>query len=70
VRQDRKKPNAAAPDIAHPACTMVHMANIAHRVGNVTLKYHAAKGKFTNNEDANNLIKRQYRKGYETPAVI
>ncbi len=65
----RKRPNADV-EIAHSACSMVHMANIAHRVGNTTLHYDAKKERFTGNDEANKLIKRKYRKGYEVPEKV
>ena len=62
--KERKQPTASI-DIAHNACTMIHMANIAHRIGNVSLKYDTAKENFYDNSEANKLIKRVYRKEYE-----
>ena len=55
-------------DIAHNAHSMICMANIAHRVGNVTLKWDDKKNRFSDNDEANQLIKRQYTKGYEFSA--
>jgi len=52
--------------IAHAGNVVMHMANISHRVGNVALRYDAKTGKFDNPE-ANQLIKKSYRKGYEIP---
>jgi hypothetical protein len=46
------------------------MANIAHRVGNSSLYYDAEQNRFLNNQRANALIKRDYRKGYEIANVI
>ncbi len=65
--RERKRP-AASIELAHPANAMIHMANIAHRIGNTTVKYNPQKNEFTDNSDANQLIKRQYRQGYEFTA--
>jgi predicted dehydrogenase len=62
--KERKNPLASV-EIAHKACVMIHMANIAHRIGNASLKYDAEREKFSDNPEANKLIKRHYRKGYE-----
>ncbi len=61
----RKTPNADV-QIAHRACSMVHMANIAHRLGNCSLKFDERTNRFVDNAQANQLIKRTpYRQGYE-----
>jgi len=65
----RKRPNASAETL-HPAISMLHMANIAYRVGNQKLWFDAVNQNFMNNDQANKLFKRQYRKGYEIPENI
>jgi hypothetical protein len=62
--KSRAKPNADIKT-AHVACTMIHMANIAHRIGNTGLTFDPGAGRFTDNDRANRLLKRFYRKGYE-----
>ena len=61
--KSRTVPNA---DIrtAHPACVMVHMANIAHRIGNQKVRFDEQHGKF-DSVAANKLLGREYRKNYE-----
>ena len=61
--KSRQKPNADIA-IAHQANTVMHMGNIAHRVGNTALNYDSHRGRF-DNSDANKLIKPFYRKPYE-----
>ena len=56
--------------IAHNGCTMVHMANIAHRVGNLKLRFDPKTQRFIGNDDANRLLKRTYRKNYEIPEQV
>jgi len=66
--RSRRQPNAAVA-IAHPTNTVMHLGNIAHRVGNVALNYDAATGRF-DHPKANALIKPEYRKGYEVPEIV
>lgn len=65
--KSRKAPNANVAK-AHASNVAMHMGNIAHRVGNVSLKYDAKTGTF-DNDKANQLIKPDYRNGYEIPNV-
>jgi predicted dehydrogenase len=67
--KSRKRPNADIEKL-HPSCSMLHLANIAHRVGNTTLKYDPDTEQFIDNTDANKLVKRDYRKKYEIPEKV
>jgi len=67
--KSRKRPTADI-EIAHSAATLVHMGNIAHRVGNVALQFDAEQERFVGNSDANKLVKRTYRKKYEVPERV
>ena len=67
--KSRKRPSADI-EIAHPSVTMIHMANIAHRVGNVKLKVDTGAERFIDSPEANRLVKRTYRKGYELPEQV
>ena len=67
--KSRTKPTADVT-IAHKACAMVHMANIAHRLGNVGIKFDGKAERFVDNESANRMIKRVYRKRYEVPELV
>jgi hypothetical protein len=49
---------------------MVHMANIAHRVGNRKLRFDSKTERFIDSDEANSLIKRHYRKKYEVPEQV
>ena len=66
--KSRQKP-AADIGIAHNSNVVMHMSNIAHKVGNAALRYDAQTGTF-DNEKANRLIKDTYRQGYEIPDRI
>jgi predicted dehydrogenase len=67
--KSRTRPNAEIETL-HPACTMVHMGNIAHRVGNRKLRFDAAAHKFIDDDDANKLVKRTYREKYKVPENV
>ncbi|MCX7006111.1 MAG: hypothetical protein NTY53_02490, partial [Kiritimatiellaeota bacterium] len=66
--RSRKLPNADI-SIAHASNVTAHMANIAYRLGNISLNYDAAANTFDNPE-ANKQIKSSYRKGYEIPKQV
>ena len=67
--KSRNRPNADIETI-HPSFCTLHFANIAHRVGNMALKYDRSAEKFIDNDAANGLIKRVYRDKYEIPETI
>jgi predicted dehydrogenase len=67
--RSRKRPNADIT-LAHTSCCMMHMANIAYRLGNVTLSFDNAADKFIDNSRADKYLKRQYRKGFEVPENV
>ncbi len=60
----RRRPTADIETL-HASDTLVHMANIAHRVGNRKLWYDATAERFIDDDAANALVKRQYREGFE-----
>ena len=64
----RARPNADVETL-HPSVCLLHMANIAHRVGNRKLLWDDKAGQF-DDAKANELIKRDYRKGYEVPEKV
>jgi len=66
--KSRNRPTADVA-IAHATGAVMHMGNIAHRVGNVCLNYDAKTGKF-DNAAANRLVRPTYRKGYEIPEQV
>jgi predicted dehydrogenase len=60
----KKVPQTNAPvDAGHRAATVVHLANIAARVGSV-LHFDPVKEEITNHADANALVRRQYREDH------
>ena len=54
----------------HYSAALAHIGNIAYRVGNKKLIFDGAKEEFTNNSEANNLLKTSYRKGYDIPEKV
>jgi predicted dehydrogenase len=60
------KPNAEIEE-GHKSTTMCHLGNIAYRTGK-TLKFDG-KTETTDSPEANKLLGREYRKGFELPAV-
>jgi hypothetical protein len=67
---------AAAPTIEarwstilHPSVCMLHMASIAHRIGNRKVRFDATTERFDDAE-ANALIGRVYRPEYRVPETV
>jgi predicted dehydrogenase len=67
--QTREKPNASAEE-GHLSCLMVHMANIAYRLGGRKLVFDPAKEEFPHDAEANAMLKRAYRAPYCVPEAI
>lgn len=65
ARGEAVKPIADFVDYAGPLTETVLQGGLASRFPNEVLKWDAAKLRFTNNVDANQFIKREYRKGWE-----
>ncbi|MDR1330761.1 MAG: Gfo/Idh/MocA family oxidoreductase [Tannerella sp.] len=65
----RKTPNGEVEE-CHRSATLVHLGNIAYRVGNKQLLFDPQTEKFTNNEQANSLVKGSYRAGYVIPEKV
>lgn len=58
---------AAEVEVGHKSTLLCHLGNIAYRTGK-TLKFDA-KSELTDDPGANKLLGREYRKGFELPAV-
>jgi predicted dehydrogenase len=68
--KSRKRPNGEI-EILHTACSVVHMGNIAYRLGNQKLWFDVGTERFIGNDDANKLVRRAYRKKkYEVPEQV
>ena len=65
----RKTPNADVEQ-AHQSACLVHLANVSYRVGNKQLYFDAKAERFTNCDEANRLLKPEYRKRYRVPEEV
>ncbi len=63
----RGRPNADV-EIGHRSISVCHLANIVRQVGR-KLQWDPAKEQFVGDDEANKLVDRPKRKGYELPAV-
>lgn len=67
--KSRKRPNADI-EIGHYSACLIHLASVSNRVGNAKLVFDPERETFVNNEDAANLVKRDYRKPYIIPETV
>ncbi len=65
----RKRPNSDIEQ-GHYSATVIHIGNIAHRVGNQRLKFDPATETFPGHAAANKLLKPEYRKQYRIPDSV
>jgi predicted dehydrogenase len=65
--RDGKTPNADIEE-GHKSTRLCHLGNIAYRTGR-SLRFDAATETFPDDPEANKLLGREYRKGFELPAV-
>jgi hypothetical protein len=54
----------------HLSAALVHLGNIAYRVGNKQLFFDGENERFIDNADANQLIKTSYREKYKMPEKV
>lgn len=64
------KPTNAGIIQGHKSATLVHLANLAYRVGNKQLFYDNKTGKITNSDLANTISEGYYREPYSLPKEI
>lgn len=67
--RSRKQPNGEVEQ-GHKSATLVHLGNIAYRVGNKQLYFDGEKERFIDNNDANALLKSSYRENYNIPEKV
>jgi hypothetical protein len=65
----RKKPNCTAEQ-GHLSATLIHLGNIAYRVGNKQLFFDPDNERFIGSDDANKLLKTSYRDNYRMPEIV
>ncbi len=64
-----RKDASANPEAGHRSATLVHLGNIALRVGG-ELRFRAETETFADNDRANALVKRNYRGKFKVPDVV
>lgn len=67
VRSRKTSDQNGPVETAHEAASMAHLGNIAFHRGKV-LDFDPQTNKFTNDSEANKMLGKQYRKGFEVPA--
>ena len=67
--RSRKKPNGDI-EVCHQSATLVHLGNIAYRIGNKQLYFDGANETFLNDGHANALLRCSYRQGFEIPEKV
>ena len=65
----RKKPNAEIEE-GHLSTNLCHLGNISHRVGGRKLVYDGKTETFPGDNEANALLKREYRTAYAVPENV
>jgi hypothetical protein len=65
----RKNPNGTVEQ-GQMSASLVHLGNIAYRVGNKQLNFDGERERFINNDDANKLLRTFYRANYELPEEV
>ncbi len=65
----RKKANADV-EVGHQTVLLCHLANISYRVGNQKLEFDPKTETFTNCDQANKFIKREYRAPWIVPETV
>ena len=69
VRSRKPGDLTAGPEELHLSAALPHFANIAYRTGRM-LHFDAKTEKFTGDDEANRLLRRQYRAGYVVPEKV
>jgi hypothetical protein len=67
--QSRRKPNSDIED-GHKSTILCHLGNISYRVGGRKLCFDSKTETITNNQEANQLVKRTGREPYAIPEVV
>lgn len=64
-----KQPNSTLAE-AHKSAVLIHLGNIAYRVGNKQLYFDGETERFIDNDAANGLLKNEYRDPYVIPENV
>lgn len=68
VRSRKEEDNFAPPEKGHIAAAHCHLANIAYRVGH-TVHFDPKTEAFINDDEANKLLRRDYRGEFKVPEI-
>ncbi len=68
VRSRKPEQLPVTVEDAHVACIHCQIGNVAYRIGH-TLDFDPSTERFLNSEEANAMMKRDYRKGFEVPKI-
>jgi hypothetical protein len=63
--RSRKEPHAPA-ELAHLTCSLVHLGEVAYRVGRV-LRFDPASERILGDDEANAMLTKEYRKPWGMP---
>ena len=66
--RDRRRPNADI-EIVHISTSLCHLGNISQRVGRKLL-WDGATETFPHDDEANKLLRREYRKPFVVPETV
>ena len=69
VRSRKPGDLTAGPEELHLSAALPHFANIAYRTGRM-LHFDAKAEKFIGDDEANRLLRRQYRTGFVVPDKV
>ena len=64
LRTRKQEDIAANMEVGHISCAHAHLGNIAYRLGQ-SLEFNPKTERFTKNADANKMLTRNYREGFE-----
>ena len=68
VKSRKPEDNMASAEVAHRSCVHIHIANISYRLGR-SLKFDPETLKFVGDDEANAMLTKEYRKGFEVPQI-
>jgi len=69
IRANDNKLNNAPIDEGFYSCALIHLANISYRLGR-TLDFDPKAMKFIGDKQANAMLTKEYRKGFEVPEKV
>jgi hypothetical protein len=69
IRANDKKMNNAPIEEGFYSCALIHLANISYRLGR-TLDFDPLKMAFVSDKEADAMLTKEYRKGFEVPDKV